>query len=358
MSYNSRIAKLKAQLTTLNLDGMYITNLTNVRYLTGFSGSAGSLLVLEDEQHFFTDGRYIEQSHSQVKNSKIHIVGSAHYQEIKKESLIPDNLNIAIEANFVSIGLYDQIQDALPQVSWEKVHDIIGIIAAVKDLGEIESLKTAIEITDEVFTKIIPELKIGATEKNISAKISYLFKMHGAEGDSYDSIIGSGYLGALPHATPTDKPFEKGDFVVMDFGALYNGYHADMTRTVVIGEATDKHKEIYNIVLNAQLAGIQAAKAGITGEELDLVCRKVIDAAGYGDKFIHSTGHGLGLEVHTHPRISAFNKEPLLENYVITIEPGIYLAGWGGVRIEDDCWIQKDKCIPLNKSTKELLILN
>ena len=143
----------------------------------------------------------------------------------------------------------------------------------------------------------------------------------------------------------------------MDFGALYNGYHADMTRTIVIGEATEKHNEIYNIVLESQLAGINAAQAGITGEELDSVWRNVIQNAGYGDKFIHSTGHRIGLEVHTHPRISSFNKKPLLENYVVTIEPGIYLAGWGGVRIEDDCWIKKDHCTPLNRSTKELLVL-
>jgi len=358
MSYSLRVSKLKNELANLNLHGMYVTNLTNVRYLTGFTGSAGSLLVLEDEQHFFTDGRYIEQSKSQVKNCKIHIVGSAHYKAIKKYALIAEDLKIAIEASFVSIGLYDQIRGFLPHVKWEKVDDIIGVIAAVKDAHEIDSLKTAVEITDTVFTKIIPELKVGATEKNISAKISYLFKMYGAEGDSYDSIIGSGYLGALPHARPTDKEFEKGDFVVMDFGALYNGYHADMTRTVVIDTATDKHREIYDIVLNSQLAGIKAAKAGITGAALDQICRDVIVSAGYGDHFIHSTGHGLGLEVHTYPRISAFNDKPLLENYVITIEPGIYLAGWGGVRIEDDCWIKKDTCVPLNKSTKELLILD
>ena len=357
MSYSLRISKLKTKLADLNLHGMYVTNLTNVRYLTGFTGSAGSLLVLENEQHFFTDGRYIEQSKSEVKNCKIHIVGSTHYQAIKKNNLIVNGLKIAIEANFVNIGLYDQIKESLPHVLWEKVDDIIGVIAAVKDANEIESLKTAVEITDTVFTEIIPELKIGATEKNISAKISYLFKMHGAEGDSYDSIIGSGYLGALPHARPTNKKFEKGDFVVMDFGALYNGYHADMTRTVVIGEATTQHREIYEIVLSSQLAGIKAAKAGITGAALDQICRDVIVSAGYGDKFIHSTGHGLGLEVHTYPRISAFNNKPLLENYVVTIEPGIYLAGWGGVRIEDDCWIQKSGCVPLNRSTKEMLVL-
>jgi len=358
MSFNNRISKLRQTLGDMNLDGIYVTNLTNVRYLTGFTGSAGSVLVLENSQYFFTDGRYIEQSKEQVKNSTIHIVGSAHYLAIKDKNIIPKGLKIGIESPFVSINLFDNILTSLSHVQWEKVNDIIGVIAAVKDNHEIENLKTAIEITDHVFTEIIPELKVGAVEKNIAAKISYLFKMHGAEGDSYDSIIGSGYLGALPHATPSDKPFEKGDFVVMDFGALYNGYHADMTRTVVIGSATAKHKEIYDIVLKSQLAGINAAKAGMTGQTLDGICREVIEDAGYGDKFIHSTGHGLGLEVHTYPRISAYNTKPLLENYVITIEPGIYLAGWGGVRIEDDCLIQKDCCIPLNKSTKEMLILN
>ncbi len=357
MITETRINKLKDKLTSMNLDGMYVTNLTNVRYLTGFTGSAGSVLILENENHFFTDGRYIEQSKDQIKNCKIHIVGSSHFVAIKTLAILNNHSKIAIEGDSVSINTFDSIQSALPKVNWEKVNDIIGVIAAVKDETEIESLKTAIEITDEAFKKIIPDLKVGAIEKDISAKLSYLFKTLGAEGDSYDSIIGSGYLGALPHARPTEKAFEKGDFVVMDFGALYNGYHADMTRTVVIGEATSRHQEIYDIVLESQLAGIAAGKAGITGSELDEVCRSVIRSAGYEKQFIHSTGHGIGLEVHTYPRISSFNKLPLLENYVITIEPGIYIAGWGGVRIEDDCLIEKNGCVPLNQSTKEMLVL-
>tara|TARA_Y100000590_G_scaffold74521_1_gene82274 strand:+ start:731 stop:1804 length:1074 start_codon:yes stop_codon:yes gene_type:complete len=357
MTFNKRTDAVKEAFSNQGLDGMYITNLTNVRYLTGFTGSAGSLLLLDQENHFFTDGRYIEQSKEQVKNCKIHIVGSAHYLAIKKQKLIHGNFKIGFESDCVSIALFDAISETLPNIHLIKTSGIIEKIAAVKDQLEIDSLKTAIEITDTVFSQIIPELKVGAVEKEISAKISYLFKMNGADGDSYESIIGSGWQGALPHARPSDKQFEKGDFVVMDFGALYNGYHADMTRTVAIGEATSKHKEIYSIVLESQLAGIKHAKAGITGEELDKVCRQVIEQSGYGDKFIHSTGHGIGLEVHTYPRISSFNTEPLLENYVITIEPGIYLAGWGGVRIEDDCWIKKNQCIPLNSSTKELLVL-
>ncbi len=357
MSFQSRVENVKAQLSEDGLDGIYVTNLTNVRYLTGFTGSAGSLLILENEQYFFSDGRYKEQSKEQIKNCKIQIVGSSHVMGIEKLGVLKSDINIGFESDHVSVTMFNNFKKLLSQVNWHATSGIIEKIAAVKDMHEIESLKTAIEITDTVFKKIIPELKVGAIEKDISAKISYLFKTNGAEGDSYESIIGSGFLGALPHARPTDKAFEKGDFVVMDFGALYNGYHADMTRTVVIGEATDRHKEIYDIVLESQLAGINVAKAGITGEELDSACRNVIEKSGYGDKFIHSTGHGIGLEVHTHPRISQFNKKPLLENYVVTIEPGIYIEGWGGVRIEDDCWIQQNGCVPLNSSTKEMLVL-
>lgn len=357
MSFIKRLDLLKNKFSAMNLHGVYITNLTNVRYLTGFTGSAGSLLILENEQYFFTDGRYIEQSKNQVKNCVIHITGSVHYQAIKSNNLLSRNMNIGFESDYVSVSLFDKLKNELSDINWHSISGVIEKIAAVKDDLEIESLQTAIDITDEVFLKIIPDLKEGAVEKEIAAKISYLFKMNGAEGDSYDSIIGSGFLGALPHARPSDKKFERGDFVVMDFGALYNGYHADMTRTVVIGEATSKHKEIYDIVLEAQLSGISTAKAGITGAELDNACRKVIQKAGYGDKFIHSTGHGIGLEVHTYPRISHLNKNPLLENYVVTIEPGIYLEGWGGVRIEDDCLIKSEKCIPMNQSTKEMLIL-
>jgi len=357
MSFKNRLLKIKETVHNNKLDGIYITNITNVRYLTGFTGSAGSLLIIDNEQHFFTDGRYISQSKEQIKDCKVHIVGGAHFLGIKSKKLIPSNTKIGFESSAMNVDTYERLSESLNHCQWVKTSMIVEKIAAIKDKLEIESLKTAIEITDEVFTQIIPELKVGAIEKEISAKISYLFKMNGAEGDSYESIIGSGWLGALPHARPSDKKFELGDFVVMDFGALYNGYHADMTRTVVIGQASDKHKEIYDTVLESQLAGIKIAKAGITGAQLDNACRSVIEGAGYGDKFIHSTGHGIGLEVHTHPGINKLNNEALLENYIITIEPGIYLEGWGGVRIEDDCWIQRNACVPLNKSTKEMLVL-
>ena len=356
-NYNKRLLSLKEKLNKNNLDGIYVNNLTNVRYLTGFTGSAGSVLVLNDSHHFFSDTRYDVQSKDQVKNCNIHMIKSGYEQTIKDLNIFKKDMNIAFESEHTSFDSYNKLKNIINNVNWHPTSQIVEHIAAVKDKNEIQSLKSAIEITDEVFTQIIPELKVGAIEKEIAAKISYLFKMNGAEGDSYDPIIASGYLGALPHARPSDKEFQKGDFVVMDFGALFEGYHADMTRTVVIGEATEKHYEIYDIVLESQLAGIKCAKAGVSGSEVDKACRDVITKAGYGKEFCHSTGHGIGLEVHTYPRLSSFNLEPLLENNVVTIEPGIYIPSWGGVRIEDDCLIQANQCIPLNKSTKEMLIL-
>ncbi|MAX12678.1 MAG: hypothetical protein CMG11_01235 [Candidatus Marinimicrobia bacterium] len=354
---SNRIDKVRNKFSLINLHGIYVNNITNVRYLTGFSGSAGSLLILEHESHFFTDGRYTEQVREQVKNSKIHIVGGSHIEGIEKNNLLKSDMKIGFESDHTTVTSFKALQNKLPQILWEPTSNIVELIAAVKDAEEIESLKTAIEITDAVFDEILPIIKLGVSESQIAADLSYKFKQHGAEGDSYDPIVASGWRSALPHATPTDKTLENGDFVVMDFGALYNGYHADMTRTVVIGPPNDKHKEIYDVVLKSQLSGIEVARAGITGAEVDNACRSVIDNAGYKKYFNHSTGHGIGLEVHTLPRLSSINTSPLLENYVVTIEPGIYLPKWGGVRIEDDCWIKSNKCIPLNRSTKELISL-
>tara|TARA_Y100001980_G_C14555552_1_gene344346 strand:+ start:1672 stop:2751 length:1080 start_codon:yes stop_codon:yes gene_type:complete len=356
--YEKRINLIKNKIAEQKLDGLYVTNLTNVRYLTGFTGSAGSVLILEKSQHFFSDTRYDEQSKDQIKNYEIHMIENGYEQSIKKINILTNDIKIGFESEHTSYHSYQKLKNILDNVNWLETSQIVEQAAAVKDSKEIESLKSAVEITDEVFNQIIPDLKEGAVEREIAAKISYLFKMHGADGDSYDPIIASGFQGALPHARPSDKKFEIGDFVVMDFGALYQGYHADMTRTVVIGKATSKHHEIYDIVLRSQLNGIKVAKEGVTGEQVDTACRDIITEAGYGKEFCHSTGHGIGLEVHTYPRLSIHNKKPLLKNYVVTIEPGIYIPSWGGVRIEDDCLIREKDCLPLNQSTKEMLILN
>lgn len=355
--FQNRLNKLHEYISIKNYDGMYITNSTNIRYLTGFTGSAGLLLVLDQSAYFFTDGRYIQQSKEQVQNAKITIISNSYFDELNNHNLLSSKMNIGFESEHMSFSYYETMISNFPKINWISTNSIVENLAAIKDNEEIQSLKTAIEITDEVFTKIIPEIKQGVTEKYISTKISYLFKMNGAEGDSYESIIAGGPRSALPHARPTDRKFEKGDFIVMDFGALYNGYHADMTRTLVVGKPTNKHTEIYDIVLESQLNGINTARSGIPCSEVDNACRSIIKDNGYGDMFTHSTGHGIGLEVHTLPRVHKNNHELLKQNQVITIEPGIYIPDWGGVRIEDDCLILDSSCQPLNKSSKELIIV-
>ena len=356
-NFHNRADKLREVLAKHDLDGIYLTYLTNVRYMSGFTGSAGQYILTADDAWFLTDSRYNTQSHQQVKNANVNIISKGYLAKIRELDILTKGMKIGFEAPHMSVKLLNDIQKEFEGVDFQPTENLPEDLAAVKDMDEIEALKSAIEITDKVFDDILKEMKEGSVEQEIAAKMSYLFKMHGADGDSFDTIIASGKFGALPHATPTKKALEKGDFVVMDFGAKYDGYHADMTRTVLVGQPTDRHREIYETVKGSNLAGIEAARAGVSGAFVDAACRKFIDDRGYGDKFIHSTGHGIGLEVHTSPRLMKENTEPLVENNVVTIEPGIYIPGFCGVRIEDDCWIRKDHCMPLNRSTKELIII-
>ena len=341
-----RVQQLRDKLAEDSLDGILITNIPNVRYLSGFTGSSGSCLIYSDKAFFISDGRYLTQSKKQVKEMEIVIGSGRHENIIQKNDLIKKRMSLGIEG------------EIFPSIDWEPTFRYVEEIAAVKDVSELRAIKTAVEITDEVFDQIVPELRVGAVEREIAAKISYAYKLLGAHKDSFEPIVASGAKSALPHAVPGDKVFEEGDFVVLDFGAQYDGYHADMTRTVVIGHATDRHIEIYDIVKEAQQKGCNTAKVNMSCKELDFVVRNHISQKGFGDNFVHGTGHGLGLDVHTMPWLSQESKDTLLENYVITIEPGIYIPDFGGVRIEDDVVIKKDGCEVLNKSPRELLILS
>ena len=354
--YESRLEKLKSKMHENSLNAFYTSNLTNIRYLSGFTGSSGFLLITDRGDYFFSDGRYTEQSKNEVLNQEIYITAN-HFKDINDNNLLDPSWTLCFESEHLSYNMYSKMQSAFNVKELVAMNGIVENIAAVKDQSEIDALQAAIDITDRVFDLIIPEIKVGVSEKHIAAKMSYLFKTEGGDGDSYDPIVASGPNGALPHARPSDNEFKKGDFIVMDFGALYKGYHADMTRTVVVGDATERHYEIYNTVLESQLAGINYAKSGVKCSDLDKACRDVIESKGYGELFMHSTGHGLGLEVHTLPRISSLNDNILEVNNVITIEPGIYIAGWGGVRIEDDCQILNGGCRPMNSSTKDLLVV-
>jgi Xaa-Pro aminopeptidase len=213
-----------------------------------------------------------------------------------------------------------------------------------------------VEITDVVFEELIPLLKPGVTEKTIANRLVLRFREL-AEGEAYAPIVAGGPNSALPHAVPSDRPFQTGDFIVIDAAAKYAGYHADLTRTPVVGSASERHREVYELVKGAQKACIDQARAGIACKDLDSVARDYIKAGGYGEYFNHGTGHGLGLEIHTQPRLSPLSQQVLAVNNVVTVEPGVYIPGWGGVRIEDDILIQEDGCEILNRTPRDLIEL-
>lgn len=354
--FGNRQNKLKSVLAEQGLDGMLISRLSNVRYICGFTGSAGSCIITPNENYFITDGRYMEQSKNEVKGFERFIDYGTHIEIAQKNNLISKGLKLALESDSLSVSSYNQLTELFPDVKWESTKMILENLAAVKDKSEIEALRTAVEITDKVFDEVLQLLKIGISEKEIALELAMRYRKYG-EGEAFPSIVASGPNSALPHVQPGERKLKLGDFVVVDAAAKYAGYHADMTRTVVIGKATEKHHEIYELVKKSQQAGIDAVKAGVACKAVDDTTRAVIADAGYGDKFIHSTGHGIGLEIHAYPRLSQQSEEILKENNVVTIEPGIYLTGWGGVRIEDNIVVKKDGSEVLNKTSKELMIL-
>jgi len=355
--YSKRQQDLRKVLDERGLDGMLITNLTNVRYISGFTGSAASCLITPEGQYFITDGRYIEQSKAQVKGFERFIDMNSHLSQIKDNNLNPNGFKLAFEGDHMSYALYENMISMFPNTKWENSSMILEDLAAVKDDHELECIRTAVEVTDKVYEEILPMLRPGFTEKQVANTMVSKYREY-AEGEAYSPIVATGPNGALPHAIPTDREFKNGDFIVIDAAAKYGGYHADMTRTPVVGEATEKHKEVYSIVKEAQQRGCDIAKAGVPCKEVDAATREYIGEMGYGEYYTHGTGHGLGLEIHTSPRFSPQSEQVLEVNNVMTIEPGIYLAGWGGVRIEDDVIIGKNDCEILNQTTKDLVVLN
>lgn len=356
-NFFNRQENLRKVLKDKNLDGMLISNLTNIRYICGFTGSAATCLVTPDGQFFLTDGRYIEQSKQQVKGFKIFTDMASHLDQIKDNKINVDGLKVAFEGEHTSYSYFQMMKAVLPGVIWENSTGILEELASVKDQHELDCIRVAVEITDKVYEEILPMLSPGYTEKDVANELVSKYRKY-SEGEAYSPIVAAGPNGALPHATPTDREFQKGDFVVIDAAAKYEGYHADMTRTPVVGEATSKHREIYEIVKESQSRGCVMAKAGVPCKEVDAATRDYIHEMGYGEYYTHGTGHGLGLEIHTTPRFSPQSDQILKKNNVMTIEPGIYIAGWGGVRIEDDVIIKDDGCEILNRTTKDLVELN
>ena len=355
--YFKRQTNLKNVLSDKGFDGMLITNLTNIRYISGFTGSAASCLVTMDGQYFITDGRYIEQSKTQVKGFDRFIGMDPHLTQINNNKLIARGSKLAFEGSHMSYSQFEDMKTTFPNTNWENTSMILEDLASVKDKYELDCIRTAVEVTDRVYEEILSMLRPGYTEKQVANAMVSKYREY-AEGEAYSPIVATGPNGALPHAIPTDREFQEGDFIVIDAAAKYAGYHADMTRTPVVGKATEKHNEVYAIVKEAQQRGCDIAKAGVPCKMVDAATRDYIHEMGYGEYYTHGTGHGLGLEIHTSPRFSPQSNQILEKNNVMTIEPGIYLAGWGGVRIEDDVIIGDNSCEILNKTTKDLVVLD
>ncbi len=353
-AYARRQEKLLETVTQQGLSGLLVTNLTNIRYLSGFTGSAATCLLLGEENHFFTDGRYQAQSRQEVQGFTIHVDPVPHVEQAKKLGLIPRDVKMGLEGDFVSVNLLQKLKALFPTVTWEPTTRLVEKIAAVKEPSELELIREAVAITDRVYEEILPLIKVGVTEQAIANRLSMLYREY-ADGEAYPPIVAGGPNGALPHAVPTERPFQAGDFIVIDAAARLDGYHADMTRTPLVGEPTARHKELYNVVKSAQELGCKTVRAGLRCKAVDTAVRNYIQEQGYGKYFSHSTGHGLGLEIHTMPRLSQQSKDTLKDHYVVTIEPGIYDPQWGGIRIEDDVIVTDEGCEILNQTTKELV---
>ncbi len=337
------------------VDGLLIISPENRRYLTGFDASDGFLFITKNGSLFLTDSRYIEAAQNKITACPV---------EEMKEKLAEYAARfgcgtLAIEADRLTVSQLKALRKALNGVKLTTVctDKIIDELRAVKGENEIEKIVEAQRIAETALKHILGFIRVGVTEKEIALELDYYMLGHGADGISFETIAVSGANTSKPHGVPTNKKIEHGDFVTMDFGAVIDGYHSDMTRTVAVGEVSEEQRMVYNTVLQAQLAALDALKSGLSCADADATARTVITEAGYGDFFRHSTGHGVGIEIHEKPNLSPKSKAVLKSGNVVTVEPGIYIPSRFGVRIEDMALITENGRINLTTAPKELIIL-
>lgn len=354
----NRIKEINSALSQKDIDALIVTKLPNVRYLSGFSGSAGFLLISPQSSYFISDFRYKIQASLEIRKPFKTIIGTQGSFEIVKDLASKFSFNkIGFEAGSMVYSQFLSLKTILKGATLVPTDGLIEEFTSVKTAEEIDNISSAVKITDKVFSKLLEIIKPGIREKEIAAELTYLHRQLGASGNSFEPIVASGPNGAFPHAQPTDRKIKSGDLVTLDFGCVYNGFCSDMTRTIGVGKISPESRKIYDTVLIAQKKAVDSVIAGKRASEVDSVARDYIRDNGYGEYFGHGLGHGLGIEVHENPRLNQISKAVLKINNVVTIEPGIYIEGIGGVRIEDDVVVSKDGCKVLNKSSKELIIL-
>ena len=353
--FPSRVQKLRERLAKDELDAIFISNGENRRYVSGFVSSAGYLLVTQNDAVICTDFRYTEQAAQHAPGWRIDRIGgkSDWLANLVKEFEIN---TLGFESDDMTVGTLERFQKALKENDADpdlKPTSGIGVdLRAYKDAGELELLQRAINIGDQAFEETAAQLEVGMTEKEAAWIFEKAVRERGAESISFDTIVAVGPNAARPHHATSDSKLAEGQTIVFDCGARYEGYCSDLTRTVVLGEADDEIKRVYDIVLTAQLAAIDMVTSGMTGEDCDAIARKIISEAGHENDFGHSLGHGLGLEVHENPGVGPNSKGKLENGMPFTIEPGIYIPSWGGVRIEDVVVLENDKARVLSHAEK------
>lgn len=344
------------------LDALLLTDIGNVGYVSGFTGSTAQVIITPTEALFITDARYTLRAQSEcIGFSVIQTpAGSGGYGDALKSVLEARSgiTRLGFEANTVTVSQLDAFQSLVPELQWTATADVIETLRLVKDAGEIALIKNAIMVAETAMEQVKPLLKPGIREQDFAMELEFAMRRLGASGAAFDTIVASGTNGAHPHHSAGPRPLAAGDFVTVDWGATVNGYNSDLTRTYVLGAATEKQREIYEIVWEAQRRAIAAIKSGKTGQEIDAVARDFISQRGYGDAFGHSLGHSLGRSVHDGPGFSVRSEKLVLApGMVMTVEPGIYLEGWGGLRLEEDILVTEDGCEILTHLPNALEVL-
>ncbi|MEX2457435.1 MAG: aminopeptidase P family protein [Actinomycetota bacterium] len=357
MDHSIRRRRLAERLDALDVQAILVTRLVNVRYLTGFSGSNAQLLLSADDARFFTDFRYAEQSRHEVPDLERTVYTTSFFDHLGPGCLDLGVSRIGFEAAGVTYQFFQDLNERTTGLEFTPVGPEVEQLRWIKDAEELALIRRAQAVTDEGFEKVAGKLVEGMTERDLAIELEFAMRQAGGDGLAFDTIAAFGENAAEPHHAPTTRQLRRGDVVELDFGALVDGYHSDMTRTVAFGEPRAEIREIYEIVRAAQQAGIDAVRAGVDGQDADAASRKVIEDAGYGDRFGHSLGHGVGLEIHEGPSLRRATSEIVPAGAVVTVEPGIYLPGIGGVRIEDMVEVTEDGCIPMPSTTKDLLVL-
>jgi len=346
--------RVEVLLSAQKADYYMISSPENLYYYSGFTGGEGTLLIHQEKHLLFTDSRYTVQAKEEAPDFEvIDVAGQKPIDFLVAEA----PAQIGFEGDFISASAYRNLIERLPEAEWVTMDEEILRQRSVKDAGELEKTRRAAQLADAAFAAIIPMLRPGVREKEVALSLEWEMRKNGAKKSSFDMICASGVRSAMPHGVASDKVMEAGDFVTLDFGCFVDGYTSDMTRTVVLGKASAKQKEVYQTVLRAQTEALAGLSAGVTGKAADKIARDIIKNAGYGDCFGHALGHGTGLLIHEAPTLSPRSETVLEPGMLVTVEPGIYIEGFGGVRIEDLVIITQNGYENLTTSKKELLEL-